>query len=158
MFGRLKKLVAETLIDQASAKPHSDDEKMLAAAVLLIEAASLDGTISDSEEATIRLLMERQFGLSGEEASDLIEEARQTQSEACELVRFTRAVKSAFDPDERIQIIEMLWEVAYADGELHDYEAALLRKVGGLIYVSDRDRGAARKRVLARLGITGATA
>jgi uncharacterized tellurite resistance protein B-like protein len=50
-------------------------------------------------------------------------------------------------------IIEMLWEVVYADGVLHDYEANLLRRIGGLIYVSDRDRGAARKRVMKRLGI-----
>ncbi len=47
----------------------------------------------------------------------------------------------------------MLWEVAYADGILHDYEANLLRRIGGLIYVSDRERGAARRRVVARLGL-----
>ena len=47
----------------------------------------------------------------------------------------------------------MLWEVAYADGVLHDYEANLMRRVGGLIYVTDRDRGDARRRVLERLGI-----
>jgi uncharacterized tellurite resistance protein B-like protein len=50
-------------------------------------------------------------------------------------------------------VIEMLWEVAYADGRLHDYEASLLRRVTGLLYVSDRDSGEARKRVLARLGL-----
>ena len=53
--------------------------------------------------------------------------------------------------EERIELIEMIWEVVYADGELHDYEANLLRRLGGLLYVSDRERGDARKRVLARL-------
>ena len=48
-------------------------------------------------------------------------------------------------------MIEMIWEVVYADGELHDYEDSLLRRIAGLIYVSDRDRGAARKRALERL-------
>jgi uncharacterized tellurite resistance protein B-like protein len=47
----------------------------------------------------------------------------------------------------------MLWEVAYADGTLHDYEASLLRRITGLLYVSDRESGEARKRVLARLGL-----
>ena len=47
----------------------------------------------------------------------------------------------------------MLWDVAYADGELHDLEASLLRRIGGLLYVSDRERGEARKRVLARRGL-----
>ena len=58
-------------------------------------------------------------------------------------------------PDEVSRVIEMAWEVAYADGELHDHEANLLRRLGGLLYVSDRERGDARKRVLARLRPTG---
>jgi uncharacterized tellurite resistance protein B-like protein len=49
-------------------------------------------------------------------------------------------------------MIEMLWEVAYADGKVHDFEASLVRRVSGLIHVSDRDSGTARKKVLARLG------
>ena len=49
----------------------------------------------------------------------------------------------------------MLWEVVYADGELHDYEASLLRRIAGLLYVPDRESGEARKRVLARLGVEG---
>ena len=59
-----------------------------------------------------------------------------------------------FEPEERIALIEMLWEVAYADGELHDYEASLIRRITGLLYVSDRDSGEARKRVRARLGLS----
>ena len=56
--------------------------------------------------------------------------------------------------EERVKIIEMLWEVAYADGVVHHYEANLIRRINGLLYVSDRDSGAARKRVAARLGIS----
>jgi uncharacterized tellurite resistance protein B-like protein len=66
---------------------------------------------------------------------------------------FTRTIKDGYSPEDRVEIIEMLWEVAYADGVLHDYEANLLRRVGGLIYVSDQDRGDARKRVLTRMGL-----
>jgi uncharacterized tellurite resistance protein B-like protein len=58
------------------------------------------------------------------------------------------------DPEERIRLIEMLWEVAYADGVLDAEEDLLLRRVAGLIYVSDQDRVAARQRVLRRLGKT----
>ena len=64
------------------------------------------------------------------------------------------AVKDGFDQEERIRLIEMLWEVAYADGELHDYEASLMRRITGLLYISDRDSGEARQRVLARLGLS----
>ena len=73
------------------------------------------------------------------------------QSEASQLLGFTRAIKDRYSLEERIELIEMIWEVVYADGELHDYEANLLRRLGGLLYVSDRERGDARKRVLARL-------
>jgi uncharacterized tellurite resistance protein B-like protein len=66
---------------------------------------------------------------------------------------FTSAIKDGLDHAERVQLIEMLWEVVYADGQLHDYEASLLRRVSGLLYVSDRESGEARKRVLARLGV-----
>ena len=56
-------------------------------------------------------------------------------------------------PEERVGILELLWEVVYADGTLHDYEASLLRRVAGLLYVSDRESGEARLRVMERLGI-----
>ena len=70
-----------------------------------------------------------------------------------QLFEFTRVIARHFSPTERIALIEMLCEVMYADGALHDLEASLLRRVGELVYVSDRDRGAARLRVMKRLGI-----
>ena len=57
-----------------------------------------------------------------------------------------------FTPEQRIELMEMLWEVVYADNEVHEFEVNLLRRVGGLIYVSDRDRALARQRVAQRLG------
>jgi len=81
-------------------------------------------------------------------AAAAVEQARSSQ-----LVRFTRTIKDEFGPQQRIDFIEMLWEVAYADAHLHPYEANLLRRVAGLIYVPDQESGAARKRVLVRLGL-----
>ena len=65
-------------------------------------------------------------------------------------------VKAAFSQEERIELMEMLWEVVYADGELHHYEANLMRRLAGLLQVSDRDAGSARKRARKRLGLSGA--
>ena len=72
---------------------------------------------------------------------------------ATELFHFTRIVNERLSPEQRVELIEMLWEVAYADGVLDQYEDSLLRRIGGLIYVPDRERGMARQRVLARLGL-----
>ena len=62
-------------------------------------------------------------------------------------------IKDRYTPEERIGMIEMLWQVAFADGNVDMYESNLIRRVAGLIYVSDIERGRAKKRVQARLGI-----
>ncbi|WP_417517265.1 TerB family tellurite resistance protein [Minwuia sp.] len=127
------------------------DEVQIGAAALLVEAALLDGTFTADERATIGAALVRQFGLTEAEASTLISQAEEIQDNAVEISRFTRAVKS-LPQARRIEILEAMWEVVLADGDLHAYEANLLRRVGGLIYVSDRENGEARQRVMARSG------
>ncbi|MEO1016823.1 MAG: TerB family tellurite resistance protein [Pseudomonadota bacterium] len=129
------------------------DESELAWACLLVEAASMDGTIDEAERTRICDLLQGRFHLSEEKTRDLLDRALARAEDSVELHGFTSVIKNAFSDEERLKLIEMLWEVAYADGELHDYEASLLRRVGGLIYVSDRDRGDAHARVRARLGL-----
>ena len=134
------------------------DDLRLSAAALLVEAAMIDGDFGDAERRTIAGQLADRFHLSAAEVAALIEDARQATEESTQLYAFTRAVKDGFSPDERLRMIEMLWEVVYADGRLHDYEASLVRRVAGLIYVPDRESGAARKRALRRLGLSGAVA
>lgn len=156
MINRIKMLFAGTSgqsCDEASR--HSHDELQLAAAALLVEAATMDGDYGESEQVAIDRLLRQKFGLNDEEARELHDLAVAEQSEANQLLGFTQVVKDRYSEEERIELIEMAWEVAYADGELHDHEANLLRRLGGLLYVSDRERGDARKRVLARLRPTG---
>ena len=156
MINRIKALFSSTAAtDAVEAGKHSHDELQLAAAALLVEAACLDGHYGEAEQATIDGLLRRRFGLNDDEARTLHDLAVTEQSEANQLLGFTRVIKQRYSPEERIELIEMAWEVAYADGELHDHEANLLRRLGGLLYVSDRERGEARKRVLARLRPTG---
>ena len=128
-------------------------DRSLAAAVLMVEAAAQDGTVDNQEREAIAAIVQRHFGLDAGEAATLLAEAEQAQNEANHLLRFTRTVKDGWPLEERARVIEMLWEVAYADGILHDYEANLLRRVSGLLYVSDRESAAARKRAMVRLGI-----
>jgi len=126
----------------------------VATAALLMEAACMDGHIDDAEKATITDLLVGQFGLENAEAEELAEAGRQAAAESNELYKFTRIIKDNFDHDVRVNIIEMLWRVAYIDGELHDFEANLVRRVCGLIYVSDPESGEARKRVVEQLDLT----
>lgn len=150
MFDRLKEMFGGDDAASESSGPRGVDELQLAAAALLVEAARMDDNFGSDEHAVIERLLRDRFSLSAEEADALVGAADKASSEAVELYGFTREIKDAFDSEERIRMIEMLWEVAYADGEVHDHEANLLRRVAGLLYVSDRDSGDARKRVLDR--------
>ena len=87
----------------------------------------------------------------------LIEAATEEEAETLDLHRWVQSIKQAYSEEERVALIEKMWEVVYADGILDEYEANLLRRVAGLIYVPDRQSGEARQRVMARLGITPRT-
>ena len=153
MFARLKNLLTDSSPTSEGPRQHSFEEKQLAAAALMVEAARLDDDFDTAERALIEALLHAHFALSADEAADLLSAGEKASDDSVEWQGFTRSIKDGFEPEERITLIEMLWEVAYADGQLHDYEASLIRRITGLLYVSDRDSGEARKRVRTRLGI-----
>jgi uncharacterized tellurite resistance protein B-like protein len=129
--------------------PHAQDLR-LSVAVLLLEAARQDDTFDARERATIEALLTGRFGLSQAECTALMAAAEARTGQLTQLHGHTSQIAQAMSPDERIQLIEMLWDVAYADGVLDPEEDLLIRRIAGLIYVSDRDRVLARQRVLAR--------
>ena len=129
----------------------SYDRVAAATAALLIETAVMDGEFDIDECATIRRLLIERFGISGNDVDKLIVETEQAVANAVELFSFTRVLRGDFDHGDRIKMIEMMWEVAYSDGAVHDYEANLIRRATGLLHVSDRESGEARKRVLDQL-------
>lgn len=152
MIDRIKSLLTGT---RASKQRASSDEAAadlhLAAAALLVEAAWLDQEFDDAERRRIIALVKERFGLKDAEAETLVAAAEEEVHGATQILPFTRLINDQFSHEERIEMVEMLWQVVYADGVLHDHEAGLMRRIGGLVYVSDRERGAARKRALAKL-------
>lgn len=151
MLNRLKKLFAE---DGGSGPGgHSIDELHLAAAVLLIEVARMDDSFDAVEREAITELVRQRFDLPEEEIAALVAEADHVAEHAVELSRFAGRLRDGFDHDERVEMIEMMWRVVYADGDVHDHEANLLRRVAGLLYVSDQESGEARKRASAAGGL-----
>lgn len=152
MLDRLHRLLTGRA-PEAQPKAHSFEERQLAAAALMVEAATMDSAFDAAERARIGELIRERFALGADEAADLIAEAERAVAASVQWHGFTSAIKDGYDHAERVELIEMLWEVAYADGRLHDYEASLLRRIAGLLYVSDRDSGEARKRVRAHLGL-----
>ena len=151
MLNRIKTLFKENSVKVA--EPNID-ELQAAAAALLVEAACMDGKFDDQERKSILILLEQHFNLNDDESSTLLVEAEKLIENAGDLFTFTRVIKDKYEPKQRITLIEMLWEVAFADGNVDYYEANLISRVAGLIFVNDFDRGEARKRVMARLGIS----
>ena len=98
-------------------------------------------------------MLERRFKLSHARPRRCSSAGEREADRSAELFHFTRIINERLSFEQRIELVEMLWEVAYADGVLDQYEDSLLRRVGGLIYVPDRERGMARQRVLERLGL-----
>lgn len=123
----------------------------LSSAALLLYAAQLDGTVDEAEHRTVADLLQSRFGLGPTEAEDLILRAGAEADAATDLYSLTRNIKDGMSADERTGVIEMLWDVVLSDGTVDAYEANLVRRVAGLLYVSDVDSGAARKRVIDRM-------
>ena len=151
MLNRIKTLFKENSV---KVREPNMDELQAAAAALLVEAACMDGKFDDQERKSILILLEQHFNLNDDESSTLLVEAEKLIENAGDLYTFTRVIKDKYEPKQRIALIEMLWEVAFADGNVDYYEANLISRVAGLIFVNDFDRGEARKRVMARLGIS----
>ena len=146
MFAQLKKF-----FDSPEPVEDRPDELRLAVAVLLVEAAHMDDQFGPHEREVIAKLLKEKFELSEDETHELVELSAATVARAAQLHPYTRTCFTEMDEEERLHIVEMLWEVAFVDGVLDPEEDLLIRKVSGLIAVEDRDRIHARQRVLARM-------
>ncbi|MSO73393.1 MAG: TerB family tellurite resistance protein [Rhodospirillaceae bacterium] len=152
MFARIYAVLrGEPAVSQATAATPADLH--VAVGALLVEAASRDDVFEPSERAAIERLLADRFELSPDSMAALLKASEEAKHGSLELFGFVRKLIKELDEHQRIEVIEMLWEVAYADSVLDAHEDAIIRKVAGLLYVSDFDRGAARRRARAKLGL-----
>ena len=134
-------------IDTPDHTGHSAHGLQLATAALLFEMLQADAQEHPREHAALEDALGRTFSLSEDETRELSELARQEAIEAVSLYQFTGLINQHFSAEEKIQVVEMLWQVAFADGELDRYEEALVRKIADLIHVPHRDFIRAKHRV-----------
>lgn len=145
MLARLK-----TLLNGAT-QPRKDAEDLrTSVAALLVEAAwSADGFGPD-ERATITRLLQERFGLAAADAAQLLDAGDKAGRNTVNMFRFTREVLNGMEAEQRVEMVEMLWDVAYADGHLDAEEERLITKVAGLLYISPGERSAAKRRAQAK--------
>lgn len=121
----------------------------LSVAVLLLEAARADDVVAEDETRAAERALELFLGVDAAAARALVEIAHGAREDAADIVRFTRAAKTAYDAAGRERLIEAVWRVVLADDETTPDEDAYVRRLAGLLHVTDPARGAARKRVVA---------
>jgi len=125
--------------------PDADARRALAA--LLVRIARADGEYDAEEVHRIDRILAARYALSPFEAAALRADGEEVEAEAPDTVRFTRAIKAAVPYEERLGVVEALWQVVLADGRRDSEEDALLRTVAPLLGITDRDSNAARKRI-----------
>jgi uncharacterized tellurite resistance protein B-like protein len=154
MLDSFRKLIAR-LEGEPDAAPYGADELKAATAALLVHAAAVDGHIAGAERGTLARLIATHFAIPDDEAEALLVEGEERERRAVDIYTFTRVLTDRLGQEERQEIVELMWEVVCADGEVHPYESNLVWRAAELIGVSTRDRVAMRQRVFARRGITG---
>ncbi|MDB3961598.1 TerB family tellurite resistance protein [Paracoccaceae bacterium] len=143
MFGSFLKSLLEP-----QAEPLHDDDARLAMSALLVRLARADNEYAAAEIHRITQVIMARYELAEPEAIALRETAETLEQEAPDTVRFTRAIKDRVAYEDRIAVVEALWQVALADGNRDAEEDALLRLVVSLLGVTDVDSASARRRVM----------
>ena len=151
LWNKLKDLVEGVDRDSSRAKNLREEELRQAAGALLITAGGIDGRFERDEERKVKVLLQTRFDLEPDEVRQLFEESAERERDAVDLYRFTSVLCRELDQDGRKRVVEMLWEVVLADGQVDEFESNLVWRVAELIGVSTRDRVTLRKQVEARL-------
>lgn len=120
----------------------------VATCVLLLEVAHTDGDFSEMEELLVRDLLQERFGLSGEATAELLDLSHHKREESLDLYQFAQQIHETFTLEEKLEVLEALWRIVYADGVLDKYEDALMRKLGSLLRVSHQQMIEAKLKVL----------
>lgn len=137
MFASIKRFFDANLTTASETGDPAEQEHAyrLAAAALLIEMTRADHDVKGVERKAVAEAVRRAFELEPAETDELLALAEKEADEATSLYEFTRLINRHFDPKQKEHMIELLWHVALADGEIDKYEDHLVRKVADLIYV-----------------------
>jgi len=155
MFDAFRNFVAEFVDGDRHPSQFADDDYRLAAAALLVHTAAIDGDTSQAERDKLHAIVKRRFGLDDGATDELIDKATVAEQEAVDLYHFTSLLNRTLDEEGRARIIEMMWEIVYADGRRDELEDNLLWRAADLLGVSPRQRIELRQRIAKAVGEPG---
>ena len=127
-------------------KKENLNNKNILVASLLVHAAKMDENYTDLEKKIIIKALVDLNNVSKDQAEELIKHAEKKEKESNQIIEFTREIKK-YSMEYRLNIIEIIWKIVYSDGTSDNYESNLIRRICGLLYVSDKDSGIIKTKV-----------
>ena len=152
MLELLKTFVAEIGSGEKHAAQFGDSDYRLAAAALLIHVVGIDGDVSAIEREKLHAVLKSQFDLDDAATAELIDAATAADRDAVDLYGFTNKINRALDEDGRARMVEMMWEMVYADGQVSEFEDNVIWRAADLLGVSSRQRIELRRKIAMESG------
>jgi uncharacterized tellurite resistance protein B-like protein len=149
MLDLLKEFLGEVGSGEKLANRFDDSDYRLAAAALLIHVSMIDGEISPRERERLQAVLQREFNLDDDATAELIEAAAAADREAVDLYSFTSLLNRSLDEDGRRRMVEMMWQIVFADGRMNEFEDNIVWRASDLLGISARDRVELRRSVSA---------
>ena len=141
-------LLKNILNNQNSIEEKESNKNLELLCGLMIEAAYTDGNIDKNELSKITKSLVNTFNEDAKDVDLMLKEAVKNKNNSKSLHHYTSFINKNFDDAKKLLLIEALWEIVLSDGQIHDFESNLIRRLAGLLYVSDVNSGNARKRAL----------
>ena len=143
-------LLKNILSNQNSKEEKEDNKSLELLCGLMIEAAYTDGQIDEIESNKIKSTLINIFDEDPKDVDLVLERAIKNKNNSKSLHYYTSFINKNFTEEKKLLLIETLWEIVLSDGKIHDYESSLIRRLAGLLYISDVDSGNAKKRALGK--------
>ena len=150
MFSNLKSAI-QKVTSKATEEDEYKGEDVQAVIILLLEACQIDGETGQVELDYIKKLLVNKFGFNEKDANENISKALEDSEQRIEIFSQIKVILNEMNHEERIEVIQMMWGVILADGVIDDFEANLMRRMNGLLYVSGVESAAAKENAMTQL-------
>ena len=139
MIAKLQQFFDKYLVENTEKTVPLEHRLQLACAALMVEMVHVDDQFTDDEKTQLTALLDNRFDLSAEELTSLIDLAHDKRHEATDYHEFTSLINKHYSQQQKINLIEDLWQLAYADQQLDKFEEHLLRRLADLLHVPHQD-------------------
>ena len=133
-------------------KQIEDESKITLVCSLLVHAAKIDENYTEKEKKIILSALTQLYNKNEDELIKVLEQAEKLENQSNQILKFTKAVKD-YDKNFRLKVLEIMWKIIYSDGVSDIYESNLMRRLSSLLYISDRENGEIKKKLLVNLNL-----